>query len=563
MTGAFTFLLVRSLKNRVLARLRRLRKLPYLISVLAGLAYLGFVFLYPYYWGASPPPQNFLLPEGVGARLAESGFTLLLSGAFVLQVLRVRAESPVFNEAEVQMLFPAPVSRRALLHYHAAKAQVGILFGALVSVLIFGLRLSVWRACFLFAALWALYCFFYLGRLAVIFVKRELRERGVPAWKTRSWTAGALLVFVSSAVLWSRWFVPEAAPRGNDISNLLDWFLQISGSGPVYWATFPFRLAVRPVFAAEPARFAASFMTALVMLILIYAWILRSRVDLGPAAGGAIQQNARRSSAGRTRHRPFRLNPRGAPFMALYWKNLILAGGFRARKVWAALAAVAAVSILIRSVPGGRPALFAGSIAASLAGFLALLGPVLFREDLRTDLKNVDMLKSYPIPGWGVVLGEALAPTTVLAVLEWTLVLVAVFLLPGSEEASRGASERVAAGLSAVLVLPFVSLIGVLIQNATALILPGWVALGREHERGVEAMGQRLIVSVATVLTLLVAGLPAGIVFAGVYLAGSGAMGTAALPAASLAAALTLGAVAAAGILWLGRLFENLDAAEL
>lgn len=574
MTGAFAFLILRSLKNRVLTRLRRLRKLPYLISVLAGLVYLGFIFLYPYYGGVSRPPQGSLLPDGGGMPIAESGFALLLSAAFALQIYRTRAESPVFSEAEVQWLFPAPVSRKALIHYHAARSQAGILFGVLISVLIFGRGLTFHRAGLLFAALWALYSLLYLGRVAVIFAKRSLKERGVPEWKTRSWTIGALLVFAGSTLWWIRNHIPSPSMHGEVAWNILDWLMQVSGSGPVYWATFPFRLAVRPIFAAETARFGFDFVVVGIMMLLLYVMILLSRVDLAGAVGvrpaeaaglGSIrkERDTKVLRGGRPRHPPFRLNPAGPAFVALYWKNLMITGGFTTGKVRAGLLALAAVLILIQPASGGRAGLIVGSVAVSLAGFLALMGPIIFREDLRTDLKNIDMLKTYPIPGWGVVLGEALAPTTVLTALEWALVLIAVFLLPGSEESPWGARERIVAALSALPILPWVSLIGVLIQNAAALLLPGWMALDREHERGVEAMGQRLIASIAGVLLLLVAGLPAGIAFAAVYFAGFGVIGPSILPMASLAAALTLGAVAGFGILWLGRLFDRLDPAEL
>lgn len=51
------------------------------------------------------------------------------------------------------------------------------------------------------------------------------------------------------------------------------------------------------------------------------------------------------------------------------------------------------------------------------------------------------------------------------------------------------------------------------IHNATALLLPAWMPLGASRPRGVDAMGQRLIMLGATWLVLLIALLP-GIVTA-------------------------------------------------
>lgn len=99
-------------------------------------------------------------------------------------------------------------------------------------------------------------------------------------------------------------------------------------------------------------------------------------------------------------------------------------------------------------------------------------------------------------------------------------------------------------------------------QNAAALILPGWVQIEKEQQRGVEAMGQRLISSIATVLFLLIAALPAALLFALVLFAGRTALGAAAIPAASLPAACALLLEAAAGILWLGTLFDKFDVSK-
>jgi hypothetical protein len=204
-----------------------------------------------------------------------------------------------------------------------------------------------------------------------------------------------------------------------------------------------------------------------------------------------------------------------------------------------------------------------GSVAASLAGFLTLLGPVMFREDLRTDLKNIDMLKTYPVRGRAVVLGEALAPATVLAVLEWGLTLLAVAAWPGLEEFPWKVKDRMSVVIGAAMLLPAISFFGVLIQNATVLILPGWVHVGREHQQGVEAMGQRLIASVATVLFLSIAALPASALFAAALFICYRILGWAALLPASLVAATALLVEACAAIFWLGRVYDRFDASEI
>jgi ABC-2 type transport system permease protein len=201
-----------------------------------------------------------------------------------------------------------------------------------------------------------------------------------------------------------------------------------------------------------------------------------------------------------------------------------------------------------------------GSLAGAMAIFLTLIGPNLMRDDLRCDLLQIDLLKTYPLPGWSVVLGEILAPVAALAVWQWALLVIAMSVLPSVGRIHPSISQRILVGLSASFLLPCFSLIGVLIQNAAALIMPGWVQLGKERARGVEAMGQNLITMVATVLVLVLALIPAGLIFALVfipaYLAG---YGLPALPVASLFAALGLLAETGLAIIWLGRMYDRFD----
>jgi hypothetical protein len=155
-----------------------------------------------------------------------------------------------------------------------------------------------------------------------------------------------------------------------------------------------------------------------------------------------------------------------------------------------------------------------------------------------------------------------LAPATILALLEWALILLAAGTLTGIEKYSWSVSQRIYVGIAAALLLPCLNLIGVLVQNAVVLLLPGWVQLGRDHQRGVEAMGQRLISSLATIVSLLIAAAPAALLFLVAWFAGHWLVGQAIIPIAALIAALGLLAEAAIGIFLLGRVFDKFDASK-
>ena len=113
--------------------------------------------------------------------------------------------------------------------------------------------------------------------------------------------------------------------------------------------------------------------------------------------------------------------------------------------------------------------------------------------------------------------------------------------------------------LGAFILIPCLSLIGVLIQNAAALLVPGWVALGKAQPQGIEAMGQRMITMIASLVVLLFAVIPGAAVFGFAFLTGYWLLGPAMVPLAALPAAGGLLLEAAVIVAWLGRLFEKFD----
>ena len=41
-----------------------------------------------------------------------------------------------------------------------------------------------------------------------------------------------------------------------------------------------------------------------------------------------------------------------------------------------------------------------GGGAAAVAVYMLVMGPQFARQDIRSDLQNADILKTYPLPGW-------------------------------------------------------------------------------------------------------------------------------------------------------------------
>ena len=205
--------------------------------------------------------------------------------------------------------------------------------------------------------------------------------------------------------------------------------------------------------------------------------------------------------------------------------------------------------------------MMAAILIAGALGYSLLLGPQLLRLDFRQDLPLADILKTFPLRGWQIALGEILAPVAVLAACQWLLLLVGaglVFYLPGKQ-----ASLFLAIALGAAFLLPVLDLLVLLIPNAAVLLFPSWIQAGKDSPRGIEATGQRLIFAVGQFLVLLLALLPAAIAFTGVFFLMKLALGyAAAVPFAALAATIILAVEAGFGVMLLGKLFKRFDVSE-
>jgi ABC-2 type transport system permease protein len=573
MTSAFLYYLACSGVNRLVHRLKRLRKPRYLASTVGGLAYIYF-FVFRQAGGPRHPAAGGVAQTGLPMEAMQPLLeTLFAALVLVLVLLPWFALSPgkglAYSEAEVQFLFPAPLSRRAVLNFRILRMQAPILFGVIVFGVLFRRGLPVPHYAFLLVAIWLLYTFMSLYRMGASLSKLSLLQRGFGPWH-RIALASAL---VAAAGLFTAWWLGSVrqvglSPQEWSPSGIGVWVDSVSGSGPLWFVLAPFRAMTRLAYAPDWSGFARLLPSALGVMLITYLWVVRSGVRFeelaleqarqaassGGEGGRASRLNPLRAAAD-----PFRLPESAAPYLAILWKNLIGAGGLGTR--WRVLILSVLLGVFIVSAGRGTSAILdaVGVGCVSVAILLCLMGPLMFRDDLRVDLLRADQLKSWPLPGWIIVLGEVLAPAVMLAVIQWVLIVLGAILLPSSVRTGIGTGHRLAYGAGAALLLPMLSLASVVAQNAFALLIPGWVQLGKTERRGIEASGQRLISMGITVMVLFVAVVPSAAVFAGIYFIVSPLAGIVAIPLAALGAAIVLAIECAAGILLVGRLFDRLD----
>jgi ABC-2 type transport system permease protein len=589
--GVFSYLLQRTFRNRLARRLARLREPRYLVPFLVSLLWFGTWVFRPLLLGSrgnmrfGPGALSPELREG----LVYIGGLAVFAWTALMWILPSKKAALAFSPAELHFLFPAPITRRQLVEYKLMQAQIGILFGALVSSFFMGARLmhpDGWGRVF---ALWLFFAIGHLHGIGASFVRTDLIEAGWSGLKRRLLSIAVILVvlaavFASARDAWTALAQAASSSLGPDAESTFRNFggvthaLATAGrsgiAGVVLW---PFLALPRLLLAGSLDEFVRSAGAGVGILLLHYAWVVRSDTSFEEASLELSQKVAARRAARletskrggslvkRAGRFPWTLSPRGRPEVALVWKNLVnLSRVTPFRALFALLAFLFATITWTIQAAHGREGLWllVAMLCAQVAAFTSVFGPVFLRNDLREDLFRIDSIRTMPLAGHQVVWAEILGSWCVLAAIQWALVgLGAIaYAMAGAPAVWKvPAPWLFAAAGASLLVLPGLSLVAVALQNALVVVFPAWVQLGNSRTRGFEASGQRILTLFGTLITLGVVAIPA---------AASGGVAAWLLSPVIGPACLLVGAVIAAGWMvaevafgcrFLGRLLDRLD----
>lgn len=328
----------------------------------------------------------------------------------------------------------------------------------------------------------------------------------------------------------------------------------------------PFLAVVRPLFAMSLSSFIAAMIPALVVYATVLAWVMSSDDVVDALAERSAEEPARAARADtaayQARSAAWTLALKGRPEGLFIWKGAQQT--FRMvdrRAVVQFLAVIAWISVfvvLIGRLGGRELARALAALATVAAALVTIIGPQVLRRDMRQDLAKLDVLQTWPIRPASVVRGEILWPAAVVTALAWVLGVVAL-MLSASLFSRANLSVRLAIGSAALIVVPALVLAQYTIHNAAALIFPGWIPADGSRLRGVDALGQRLILFGGTFVVLMVSLLPAAIVSGTLWLVLYPVAGVwSIVPIAGLAAAIVLAEVLLATEA-LGPAYESLD----
>jgi hypothetical protein len=577
--NALGYLVTRSFVNGVLFRLRRLRQPKYLLGAILGAAYFFFYFgrflaVSRMPWGAESGPAS---PHGL-----EIGAAILFVATIVLSwILPASRAAIAFTEAEIAFLFPAPITRRTLVIMRLVKSQFALLlFSAFMTLLSgrFHLGSEVWMR---IGGWWVIMNTLNMHRLGASFALQRLRERGMADGKRRVLVVLVLVAFVALVEFMRRSLPPPpdlatALRGGGEITN---YIVQLLHTGPLRYVLAPFKLIVAPNFAHEGVTFLRALLPAFGIMALHFIWVVRADVSFEDASIEAAKKRAAflaargrgelraRGKSDKARTPLWRLRPTGFAPIAFIWKSLLKSGGRRTLGRWAAFFAVLAAGAfaLGRVEDLTKPLVVTAFIIGGGCYIALLISFVMIGQlsaaQLRQGIATMDLLKTYPIPGWQIALGELAGPVLLGSLMQWCSLGIGLMLLSIAPplHPHLGTITAIAGGIA--LLLPIFNLSTAILPCAGALLYPGWFRPQEGTGPGIENTGMKLILGIAQLLAVVVAMIPVAFFGAVAWFA----LGkfTAAAEWQALAAGgtamLILAMETGLGIAWLGSLYDKFD----
>src|SRR5262245_1842490 len=568
MIGASFYITLCSARNRLRVRLRRLREPRYLLGGIVGAAYLYFT-VFARRNGRSSAARRAgraaaQAPPAMAA-MAVAGPALggmaLLALTALCWILPGSSGLLTFSDAEIQFLFPAPVPRRTLLLHRILRSQLGLLFGSMVVGLMTPtvggftrLRVSI--------ATWVVLVTAKIYFAGVSLSRASLASRQARALRV-AWTPIIVLATAVTIVVIALTRAFAGAPASGPV-ELFARIRDVASQAVVREILWPFVIIVRPIFSEWPSAYLRSLVLAAGVLGATVVWVLQSDQAFEEAAATAAERRAAAGSGERARYRvrsgAWRLPPIGRPEGAFAWKAAVQTIRLVDRRGLIRVVALL-FSLSVISVSLGRGSGFAAIVGffASIGTAMAILfGPQVLRMDMRQDLRHLELLKSWPVAPAAVVRGQLLWPGALITACAWGLLTIALGM-SWAVFARLAWSLRLSAATSAAIVAPALVFAQLTIHNGVALLLPAWVPLGNQRPRGLDAMGQRLIMLGGTWLLLAIASLPGAVAGGIVWFALQWIVGSAALIPAALVATAVVAIEVLLATEALGPAYERID----
>ncbi len=572
MVGALAFVLVRSLRGRIIQMARRLKNPRYLFGFLVGGGWVLF-WASRVFFGSGWSNANFQFgPDAellqaaagpIGQALEVVLATFLAIGGILWWAVPFGRNSLQFTEPELHLLLPSPVSRRALIQYGVVKSQPGVLVGVVIGSIFMGPG-TLWGTAATLLALWMFFTLWDLHAKGRGLWYARLGELAPgKMWRTQIglWLLllGALVTLALLALQLGLQAMtlpfPDFEPdTGAALLESAEMFAGIAWNSALAWALAPIIWLIQPFFHGVAGDLGLRWLLTLAfpaaVLFAHNEWVVRSQSRFEETALAQARKRNKeahgnssfwRRTRARRRWEPFRLAPDGRPETAILWKNLMLAQ--RLPLKIAVGAPVAIVIVLLAMMAFGLVAAWVVVMMQGITLMLMMVGPLFSargaRNDFRADLLRLEIMRTMPITGLRMFLAQISAPVlvAVLPMLFGALVFIGIDALRELGLAGNAASDssvralavaaeakaRVAeylhadrlvlAPLALSAYLPIglaVALLTASLENVAALAFPGWVRLGTAKKQAAAKFGQHMLVFMALSIVMF-AGLVPGV----------------------------------------------------
>jgi len=422
------------------------------------------------------------------------------------------ATALAFTQAEVSILFSAPLSRRRLIGYKLFRAQIAVLINSLIWVFVLRRGGTILPSPLRAISLWVLFSTLNLHRLGAALVRSSWREHGGIGAKRHRWS---IIVFATIAIMLIAGLYSgrRALIDASDAGEFFNALGRTLASAPAIWGLYPFHLVVAPTFAKSIAEWGRLIIPAVAMLAGHSWWVLRTDAAFEEAALEASIERARRLEAMRARRSlgavapprvatsTLHLASAGHPAFAIIWKNMLCLRRTIQLHVFIGPLVMSIALGTAFSTGAGWP-MHVALTALNFAGLMLVLGGRLIRNDLRQDMQHLPLIKSLPMKPGDIVLAEVASSALPMAAVQIALIVIAYVALIPTQLRFFSPDIKLALLIAAPFLI--VSLNGALItvQNAMAVLFPAWVRLGPIVTTGVEALGQNVLAMLANLVFL-------------------------------------------------------------
>jgi hypothetical protein len=347
---------------------------------------------------------------------------LVLAAYCVLELMVSSTGGITFNTAEVNLLFPAPLSRRQLLAYKV----MGTFGTSLLSTVLLALFLGQYALTFAGAVVGLLLATLFV-QLVPITLALLASSLGARAYDRRRKAVLALLAVLAAVAV-------VTGLRGRGSRELVEALEQ---SEVAQVALAPFRWFVN-AFTAERlwpdlAQWAALGLLVNACLLAVVFALDAHYLETSAAASERAYERLQRlrsggpGLAGAPASGWGRLRIPALPVWGgvgpVAWRQLVTA----ARSPRSLLVSLLLTAMLIYpTLGGGAPE---GPDTSSFMPLvfvfmLALFIPQLLPFDFRADIDRMDILKTLPLPAWRLVVGQLLVPVLLVSALQGLLIVI-------------------------------------------------------------------------------------------------------------------------------------------